>query len=176
MAACNSSKKDDAAPDTSRCTEYVAGDVAVGIKATADIDAVFAWINSTGLHISQVNGFTYVSGLPADSLAYVNRTLLAKPYLNARGFKAGNAYVLAADRKIRVGDVLFDMTPANQADWLRTRQTLQLVDEGAARCQSCKDIFLKVPVGVEKYWAQELARHPAASWAELNCIGQIVLH
>jgi len=65
------------------------------------------------------------------------------------------------------------MTPQNQADWLQTMAALQLVDEGGARCQSCKDIYLKVPAGSEKYRVQTLAQHPAASWAELNCLRQI---
>lgn len=80
---------------------------------------------------------------------------------------------LGTDAKIRVVDSLFDMTPQNQADWLQTMAALQLVDEGGARCQSCKDIYLKVPAGSEKYRVQTLAQHPAASWAELNCLRQI---
>jgi hypothetical protein len=172
-----SNSKDDVTPETAAgCSQYVAGDVLVGVKASVGIRTVFDWINSTGLRLHQVNGFTYISSLPADSLAYVKRTLLAKPYLNARGFTAGNEYVDATDHKIRVVDFLFDMTPQNQADWLQTMDALRLVDEGGARCQSCKDIYLKVPVGSEKYWVQTLAQHPAARWAELNCLFQVSLH
>ena len=175
FASC--SKQNDAAPETAaNCSQYAAGDVMVGIKANVSINTVFAWIGSTGLRLYQANGFTYVSGLPADSLAYVKRTLMSKPYLNTRGFTAGNEYVHAADHKIHVLDFLFDMTPANQADWLQTMKTLQLVDEGGAGCQGCKDIYLKVPAGSEKYWVDELAKHPAANWAELNCLGGMVLH
>ncbi|MDO7846695.1 hypothetical protein Q5H92_10030 [Hymenobacter sp. M29] len=174
LAACS---KDNASPDgTPRCSRYVAGDVAIGPQAATEAAQVFQLANSQGFSISKMHGFTYVSGLPADSLAYVKRVLLNKPYLNAQGFTGGNASVYAGDRKIHVVDSQFDMTPANQADWLQTLQTLQLTDEAGARCQSCKSVMLKVPTGSEQHWVTELAKNPLLRWAELNCYSQIVLH
>lgn len=172
FAACN---KQDVAPTTPRCTKFVAGDVAIGVSSNVAIEALFTQMNALGLRIDQVSGFAYISGLPADSLAYVKRTLLAKPYLTAKGFKGGAAAVYA-DGKIHVTDLLFDMSPAKQADWLHTLQQLQLTDETGTRCQTCKTVLLKVPAGSEQRWVDELAKQPTIRWAELNCYSQIKLH
>ncbi|HEX8504742.1 MAG TPA: hypothetical protein VF630_05200 [Hymenobacter sp.] len=173
LAACS---KKEASPEAEpRCSNYVAGDVAVGVQPAVEARQVFELANSLGLRIDYMSGFAYVSGLPADSLAYVKRVLRSKPYLNTRGFTGDYAFVYT-DRKIHVANSQFDLNAANQANWLQTLQTLQLVDEGGARCQSCKSVFLKVPAGSEQRWVTELAKNPLLRWAELNCIIQIQLH
>jgi hypothetical protein len=174
LSACN---KTGASPDGApRCATYVAGDVAIGVQPAVEAAQIFELTNAQGFGIDKMSGFNYVSALPPDSLAYVRRVLRSKPYLNTQGFTGGNASVYAADRKIHVVDQLFNMTPANQADWLQTLQTLQLTDDSGARCPSCKTALLKVPTGSEQRWVTELGKNPLLRWAELNCLGQIQLH
>ncbi|WP_426060716.1 hypothetical protein [Hymenobacter sp. B1770] len=166
LAAC--SNKDVSPNDRPRCWSYVLGDLAIGVKSEVGAAQVFALANSLNFRVDNMSGFFYVSGLPTDSLAYVKRVLLSKPYLNTRGFTSGNVSIHSADQRIHVVDKLFDMTPTNQADWLQTLQVLQLTDE--ARCQGCKAVMLKVPAGSERHWVSELANNPLIHWTELNCI------
>jgi len=169
LAACS---KHEASPDdTPRCAKFAAEDVIVGMQPATTAAQVFALANSLSFRINKMTGFGYVSALPTDSLAYVRRVLRSKPYLSAPGLPGGNASVNAVDQKIHVSDQQFDMTPANQADWLQTLQTLQLTDETGARNAGSKTALLKVPAGSEQRWVTELGKNPLLQWAELNCIG-----
>jgi len=60
------------------------------------------------------------------------------------------------------------MDPNNQQDWINTEKSLDLIDTKS----DTKNIVLKVPVGQEEYWLNNLKTNSMVTWAELNCIGQ----
>jgi len=155
--------------DDKTCPNYVKGDIMVGIKNTASIQETFMFFNKLNLQIDEMNGFFYTSPYPKDSLISLLTYLNTKPYINTRGFSA-NAYVHYQTGIINVATVFFNMNSANQQDLIKTIQALKLVDTKG----DTKNVFLKVPVGQETYWIKKLKENGIVTWAELNCIEQIL--
>jgi hypothetical protein len=154
---------------------FVAGDLAVGIKEGVPISQVFRLANSLNFTITGLAGFYYTSNLPKDSLGYVRKVLLSKPYFDRNGIPADNTYTVYVntdDAKIRIINSFFDMNAARQQDWEATMQQLQLVSLPTTTAY----MSLKVPVGKEKYWRTELRTSPLVKWTELNSIIPIQLH
>ena len=164
LSAC---KKETAGPtEPEDAYPFVAGDLLVGIKVGVPIEQVFQLVNAQQFTLSQVNGFDYTSALPKDSLAYVRKVLQAKPYFNQRGFTA-NAYISAVDGSLWEASTFFNMDQASQQDWLATMSQLRLT----AGTGDYRDVYLKVPVGQEKFWRAELRKNSIVRWTELNSIG-----
>ncbi|WP_143436358.1 hypothetical protein [Hymenobacter crusticola] len=165
LASC---EKDDASPKED--SEYVPGEVLMGVKETATVPQTFALVNSRSLEILAVSIPMYNSNLPADSSGYVERALNAKPYINDKGWKA-SVIRNTLTGKLTITVRLMNMTLANQQDWLATVQQLQLQEQPTTTSYQ-----LKVPVGEEKHWVKELQQQSEVRWAELNNIIQIQLH
>jgi hypothetical protein len=154
---------------------FVAGELAVGIKEGVPITRAFRLADSLNFTITGLSGFFYNSNLPKDSLAYVRKVLLSKPYFDRNGIAANNtysAYFNTDDAKIRITNSFFDMDAARQQDWRATMQQLQLVLIPATTAY----MQLQVPVGEEKYWRTELRTSPLVKWTELNSIVPMQLH
>lgn len=169
-SACQKETVEPAEPEDAY--PFVAGELLVGIKEGVPITKAFRLADSLNFTITRLDGFFYNSNLPKDSVAYVKKVLLRKPYLNKGGFTADNVYFNTTDAKIRITDSFFDMDRASQQDWVATMQQLQLV----AWPSPTADMQLKVPVGEEKYWRTELRTSPLVRWTELNSIIPVQLH
>ncbi|WP_324675479.1 hypothetical protein [Hymenobacter sp. GOD-10R] len=161
-------KDNDVSPEEE--TEFVPGEVLVGIKETTMVPQTFALVNSRSLEILAISIPMYNSNLPSDSSAYVERALNAKPYINDKGWKA-SVIRNTNTGKLTVNMRLMNMNLANQRDWLATVQQLQLQEQPTAT-----SYHLKVPVGQEKKWVAELQQQSEVRWAELNNIVHIQLH
>jgi hypothetical protein len=159
-------KKESAEP-----VEFEKGKVLIGIKDGVAIDRAFRLADSLNLSINQMNGFYYRSGLPNDSVAYINRLLLAKPYLNKGGFTGSNARVNVVTKQLEVLNLFFDMTVARQQDWLTTMPQLQLTPLPTTTAY----MSLQVPDGQEQAWLLKLSRSNMVKWAELNYYSKIAL-
>ncbi len=163
-----SCKKDKAIPEE----QYVPGDLSIGITSNADLRSVFDTLNVLDLKIATMHGFFYNVDLPADSLNSLLAFLDTKNYINTgTGWKA-SGYYYEPENTIRVLCSYFDMTPANQFDFLNTVSSLNLIDKH----EDNKYMFIKVPVGSERYWLNELKKYPFIKWTELNYIDQFKLH
>ncbi|MBS0425617.1 MAG: hypothetical protein JSR71_14710 [Proteobacteria bacterium] len=149
------------------CSDYVKGDVIVGIKNTAPIEDVFSLFNKLDLKIDEMSGFFYASPYPHDSLTSLINYLNTKPYINTRNFSA-SAYVHYQTGIINVTALFFDMTIENQQDWISSKKSFNLVDTKG----DTKNILIKVASGQENYWLKALKNYNIVTWTELNCIGQ----
>lgn len=160
-------KKESAAP-----ADFVKGMVLVGIKDGTATAKAFRLADSLNLPITQMSGFFYRSGLPNDSVAYIKRVLLTKPYLNKKGFTGdAGVRVNAVTKQLEVVDFFFDMDLASQQDWLATMAQLQLSPLG----NSTSYMVLQVPEGQEQLWLVRLSSNSLVKWVELNHIGQVQL-
>ena len=171
--ACQKEMPEPAEPEDAY--PFVAGELAVGIKEGVPITRAFRLADSLNFTITSLEGFFYNSNLPQDSLTYVRKVLLSKPYLNKNGFSAGSIYTVyfnSDDAKIRITNSFFEMDAASQQDWRATMQQLQLQILPTTTAY----VRLKVPVGEEKYWRTELRTSPLVKWTELNSIVPIQLH
>lgn len=148
--------------------QFVPGDLAIGITSNADLRTVFDTLNVLDLKIATMHGFFYNANLPADSLKPLLEFLDTKKYINTgTGWKA-SGYYYEPEKAIRILCSYFEMTPANQTDLLNTVSSLNLLD----RHGETKNMFIKVPVGTEKYWLYELKKYQFIKWTELNHIVQ----
>jgi len=168
LAALSACQKETVEP--AETADFVPGELLVGLKDGVPITRAFRLADSLSFDIKQMSGFFYNSGLPKDSVAYVKRVLLSKPYLNKKGFTGDAVYFNTVDNKIRITDFFFDMDVASQQDWISTMQQLQLTSLNAAA-----NMQLKVPIGSEKYWLTEVRKNSIVRWTELNGIGLIKL-
>ncbi|MFD1468603.1 hypothetical protein ACFQ48_10240 [Hymenobacter caeli] len=169
FGGCQKATPDPAEPEDAY--PFVAGDLLVGIKVGVPIEQVFQLANAQQFVINQMNGFDYVSALPKDSLAYVQRVVRAKPYFNQRGFTP-YTYLSAVDGSLREASTFFSMDLASQQDWLATVPQLRLT----AGTGDYRNVQLKVPAGQEKFWRAELRKNPVVKWTELNTIGGVKLY
>lgn len=158
----------DKLQNDSSCTDYEKGDVIVGIKNTASIEEAFSLFNKLNLQVDELDGFFYTSPFPQDSLTSLLAYLNTKSYINTRNFSA-DAYVHYQTGIINVVTVFFNMNIINQQDWIKSEKALHLVDTNGGT----KYIVLKVSVGQEKYWVNQLKENSMVTWTELNCIGQV---
>jgi hypothetical protein len=144
----------------------------VGIKNTASIEEAFSLFNKLNLQVDQVSGFYYTSPYPKDSLANLIAYLNTKPYINTRNFSAtvSSVYSDYQTGVVTITNSLFGMTVTNQKDWINSKKLLMLVDKKTAS----KDISLKVPIGMEKYWLVKLKEYSIVTWTEFNCMIRIV--
>jgi len=164
--SCSKNKTESDDP----CPDYVKGEVVVGIKNTTSIENVFSKFNQLNLQIDEMNGFFYTSPYPQDSLTSLITFLNTKSYTNTRDFSA-SAFIHYQTGIINITTIFFDMDVNNQQDWISTEKSLDLIDTKS----DTKNIVLKVPVGQEEYWLNNLKTNSMVTWTELNCIGQYQL-
>lgn len=172
-SACQKETAEPAEPEDAY--PFVAGELLIGIKEGVPITKAFRLADSLNFTITHLDGFFYNSNLPKDSVAYVRKVLLTKPYLNKSGSATGNIYTVyfnPDDAKIRITNSFFEMDRASQQDWVATMQQLQLI----AMPTTTASMRLKVPVSEEKYWRTELRTSPLVQWTELNSIVPMQLH
>jgi len=162
LAILVTSCKDRNKPTVER---FVSGDLSIGITKNGELKTVFDTLNAMDLKIAAMHGFVYNANLPADSLHSLQIYLNTKPYINTGGWSA-SVYYHEPDRAIRIVSNLFEMDSSNQMDFLYTIDSLQLVDKQS----DTKAMVLKVPIGQEKYWLNELKKQSVVKWAELNRI------
>lgn len=155
------------------CDRYVPGNVIAGIKSTVGAEEVFGLCNSLGLQIDQMTGFYYTSPYPKDSIPSLIAFLNTKPYITTRGFSATPSNIFAHYQTgiVKVLISFWDMTPANQQDWIKTKNALKLENEPNDR-----NMLLLVPAGKEKSWADKLRLYNIVTWTELNCYVQLIVN
>lgn len=148
---------------------FFPGDVIVGIKSSISIDMVFELMNEKGVLMDQMSGFYSYSLLPNDSLTFINNQLIAKSYLDKRGWSNQGGKIV--NNRIQVITFFFEMDLESQLDWLETIENLQLKDLRA----ETKNLLIKVRPGTEKEWVRIFKSHPYVKWAELNEYAQLEL-
>lgn len=165
FSSCSKVKSD------TTCSNYVKGEIIVGIKNTASIEDVFSLFNTLNLKIDQMSGFYYTSPYSQDSLTSIISYLNTRPYINARNFSA-TAYIHYQTKEINVTSIFFDMNISNQRDWIRSRNYLNLVETKDVS----KNILVKFAPGQEHNWLKRLEGYNIVEWVELNCIGQFQIY
>ena len=108
FSSCSKDKTDNT------CSNYVKGEIIVGIKNTASIEEVFSLFNTLNLKIDQMSGFYYTSPYSPDSLASIINYLNTRPYIITRNFSA-NAYIHFQTKEINVTTTFFDMIISKSA-------------------------------------------------------------
>jgi hypothetical protein len=161
ISVCFSCTKTD---KYNNCEHYIRGDLSVGIKDGVPIEEVFSLFNRLDVKISKMSIYSYTSPYPQDSLASLVSYLRTKPYFE-QGTLSPNGVFLGG--VILLSTHFFDMTPANQQDWIATKNALHLTEKPGLT----KSVLLKVPEGKEKIWVFKLRPYDMVVWAELNCIG-----
>lgn len=162
-----SCKKENLIPDSP--DKYLPGDVLAGITNAADLQTLFDSINSFHLKIESMNGFSFNCNYPKDSIYSIINRLNQKPYINTgTGWSATthSVYFSTTENAILISCTEFNMTIANQIDFINTILSLNLSD----RMKETKYIHLKVPIGAEKYWLNELKKYSFVKWTALNSI------
>jgi hypothetical protein len=153
------------------CREFVKGDIIVGIDSTVQLEQLFGFVNPLNLYIDELMGYHYTTTISKDSIPYIKAILNSKPYINSRQFSA-SVRAHYQTQIVRNTTMLWDMTPANQQDYIQTLNTLFMTDE----LSTTKCMLLKVPVGQEQYWIDIFNSFSWVSWTEVNCIGGFLLH
>lgn len=149
--------------------KFVPGDLIVGIKADADLKTVLDVFNQLNFEIKQMQGFYYSINLPADSLAPLLNYLNSKPYINIPDAWKAYAFYVPSEKVIKICSGFFNMSKIAQYDLLNTIQQKHWID----RHEDYKYIFLKIPVGTERYWENELLKYPFIKWSELNVLSSV---
>lgn len=159
---------------------YLPGRLLIGLKGDTPVESAFAFANSEHFTILSVSNYSYISPYPKDSLASLSAYLLnGKPYINKvieDCIYNGNEYNIpglasvqfdSVNNKIVVSCTLEIMDNTNQADWIATKQQLQLTESDST---IAKMLYVKVPVGQEQAIINALQNNPMVIWAETNNI------
>ena len=150
------------------CSRFEPGVVLVGFKNTVTMEEVFDYANNLHLPITEMFGFLFASPWPADSIPPMDTLLNTKPYIKSNAF-AASVWMNAVTNVLTVSNPYWNMDAASQQDWLKTKKALGLTPILGASNQLGGYILLKVPVGKEKRWVEDLKASPLISWTELNC-------
>lgn len=159
---------DDESTILSSNDEYVPGELVVGIIPQTEISQAFELMNQYNFYIDHASGFEYSSPWPEDSLEHITQYLSAISYLNNQGFGPG-AFYHEIENKIIIIPFFTEMDSANQLDWLNQIDILQLEESNT----DFAHLLIKVPVGKEIYWRDELKKSGIVEWVELNYIAHI---
>jgi hypothetical protein len=160
LCAC----EDESGYDT---CEFEPETVLIGTKANVTLGESFDIINDYGLTIRQVSGIKYVSAIGSDSIDYIIQQLNKKSYINAHGFGAvegGSVYIHYLTGELCVLTHLWDMTLANQQDWVETIVKLRLTE-----VPKTKSFNLQVDPLTERWWIKQFLSNESTEYAELNC-------
>jgi hypothetical protein len=163
---------DDEAPTNPiKPNEYVKGELVVGIVPQTEISSAFELMNQFNLAIDHISGFEYYSPLPQDSIEYLTQYLTSIPYLNYQGF-GPNVFYHELENKVIILPYFSNMNLTNQLDWLIQLDILELTESDS----DFANMLIKVPIGEEKYWREELKKSEIVEWVELNYITHISPH
>jgi len=165
---CFSCKKKTPESDSqgAGCSRFVPGDVLVGFKNTVTMEEIFDYTNNLHLPIAQMSGFVFTSPWPADSIPTMTAFLNTQPYIKSNGFSA-SVWMSFNTNILTVSNPYWNMGAASQQAWLKTKRTLGLTQILGG--SNLVDLMVKVPVGEERRWVEDLKTSPLVSWAELNC-------
>ncbi|MCO6497252.1 MAG: hypothetical protein J5I50_06275 [Chitinophagaceae bacterium] len=139
------------------------GIVIIGIDSTVSMQKTFNYLNTLGLPIQQANGFTFTSTLDKSQIPFITDLLNSKSYINNRSFSA-YVYEHYQTGVVYNATTLWDMTRANQKDYISTLKNLKMTEQ----LNSYRDIIIRVPIGKEKYWRKRLEKAGWVAWATLN--------
>jgi hypothetical protein len=154
------------------CSRFEPGEVIVGFKNTVTMEEAFDYANNLHLPITQMFGFLFASPWPTDSIPSMDTLLNTKPYIKSNGFSA-SVWLNVVTHVLTVSNPYWNMDAASQQDWLKTKKTLGFTPILGDSNQSGSYIMVKVPVGKERRWVEDLKGSPLVSWTELNCYMQI---
>lgn len=149
-------------------SEFVKGDVIVGINPEVQLEKLFTYTNSFGLKIDQISGYTYTTTIPKDSIPFIKTVLDAKNYIKTRNFSA-SIWTHYQTETTYSTTMLWDMDLTNQQDFIQTKNSLRMADNLSAT----KTMVLKVPEGQELYWIKKLKSFSWVRWAEPNWVATI---
>jgi hypothetical protein len=150
---------------------FISGELSIGIRSNADLVTVFNKFNELNFEIKTMHGFHYSVNLPNDSLSSIIDYLNTKSYVNTGNGWTATAYYNTSEENIRVVSSLFDMNENNQIDFIATISFLNLED----LLSDTKYMYIKISVGTEKYWFNELKKYPFIKWTELSREGGFLI-
>jgi len=136
------------------------------------MEDVFDYTNNLHLPISQMFSFQFASPWPTDSIPSMDTLLNTKRYIKSNGFSA-SVWLNVVTHVLTVSNPYWNMDAASQQDWLQTKKTLGLTPIPGGTDLSGGYIIVKVPVGKERRWLEDLKTSPLVSWTGLNCYMQI---
>jgi hypothetical protein len=113
-------------------------------------------------------GFLFTSPWPTDSIPSMDTLLNTKPYIKSNAFSA-SVWLNVVTNVLTVSNPYWNMDTASQQDWLKTKKALGLTPTLGGSNQLGGNIMVKVPVGQERRWLEDLKASPLVTWAELNC-------
>ncbi len=145
------------------------GNLGVGIKKETPIGEVFATLGNLDFEIKQVHDFSYYfNNVTPDQVENQVEELVdlfnQKPYINISAYdraKPEKMYYQTEYNRIRISLTLFNMTPANQADFVNLISTLGLEDTHNLN----RTLYIEVPEGTEESWITQMETYPFVVWA-----------
>lgn len=153
--------------------EFVPGEVSVGIKSGTNINEIFNFINQFDHKVEKINGLTFTSNLPSDSLQYILDFLNKKSYTNDKTNRFTTGYLHYQTNVITIFPKLFHMNNGDyQNDWLKSMETLRLKEKHTTDLNSSILLF-HVTEGHERVWENRFENYDIVDWAELNYIADI---
>ena len=155
---CSCKKNETPEPER----RFVEGDLIIGLNDNVSIDQVFQLTDSLNFILKQVGHFTYIADYPPDSLPYIGSLLDTKIYLS-KDLHSRHA----SSNKIEINETFTGLDSADLQDWHQTLQLLKLAEIQ----RGYKNMLVKVPKGLEKYWESQLEHHPYVRYVELNYYG-----
>lgn len=145
--------------------DFVKGEVAIGIDSTVQLEQLFTYINSFNFSINEITGYTFTTTMPEESIPYIKEILNSRPYIFTGQFSA-SVWAHYQTGIVYNSSILWDMTVANQKDYIQTKNALRMTDVQSAT----KNMLVKVPFGQEIYWRDKLSNHSWVTWTDLNWI------
>ena len=141
------------------------GNLGVGIKMETTINEVFATLGNLDLEIKQVHDFWYyLNDATPDQVEGLIDLFNQKSYINISAYdraKPANVHYQPEYNRIRINLKLFNMTPANQADFVNLISTLGLEDAH----NLMRTLYIEVPEGTEESWITQMETYPFVVWA-----------
>lgn len=154
-------------------TEFIPGEVSVGIKSGTEINALFDFINLFDHQVDNVNSLTFTSELPSNNLQLILNSLNEKTYTNdgVNWFVTG--YLHHQTNIITIFPRLFGMENVEfQNDWLNSMEEFKLNEKHNVELNS-GIIRFYVPIGQEIAWRNQFKTYNIVDWSELNYVVDI---
>lgn len=145
---------------------YTPGDVIIRFKISTHLDSIYALVDSNNLSFDEILTYKYILNTTPDSIGYYTELLKTKSYLKSNTFPVRIEQI---DSSIIATMTFNSLNDSQSADWF-SFTTIHNFEHLPSSDTQGTYAFLKVPVGEEKYWAEELAKSPIIIWATVNHI------
>lgn len=158
-----SDKKEITSPE-SESLNYVKGEVGFGLKDSVTLNEVADYIYSLkNISIDNIVAFQYKSNLPQDSMQTIKSTFESKPYVWSGTIQTS---YLNSESEVLVEFWIKNFRAEDIEDWELLKKRFQLYHSP----YNSQLGILKVEVGKEKEWINNLSNSNLFRFVELNAI------